>query len=277
MTKNWTRNLTQLAVAAGAILLAASVAPFLVHAQAQSDSKYAKDTFSVISRDDGSSVDMHLRGEGDHCWGTTSDDRGIGISIGDDLCTLHDDGEDSDAAMYARISANQISFRLDGKSYTVSDAATVKQARGLFAPLVSIEEQQDELAAKQRALGDKQRDLGDQQRGVKVQIPEMSADFAKVEADAKRLSAEGGTQSELGDLQSELGDLQSRLGDLQSQAGDAQSKLGDQQSTLGDQQSALGDQQSKLGDESERLAEGIASKLRGVLTQSVQNGTAKSK
>jgi bla regulator protein blaR1 len=275
MTKNWARNLTQLAATAAAMLLAASVAPFL--AQAQSGSKYPSDIYTLISRDDGSSVVMHLQGEGDHCWGTTSDDRGIGISIGDDLCTVRDEGEDSDAAMYARISANQISFRLDGKAYTISDAATVKQARGLFAPLVSIEEQQDELGAKERALGDKQRNLGEQQRDVKVPIPDMSADFQKVEADAKRLSVQGGTQSELGDLQSELGDLQSRLGDLQSQAGDAQSQLGDKQSALGDQQSALGDQQSKLGDESERLAKGIASKLRGILNQSVQNGTAKSK
>jgi bla regulator protein blaR1 len=260
MDKISMRNITQFS-AIGVTLLFAGFPASNARTQAQSDSKYANDTCTLISRDDGSGVDMHVRGEGDGCWATTSDDRGVGISIGDDLCTLHDDGEDSDAAMYARISTNQISFRLDGKSYAVSDAATVKRARRLFAALASIEEQQDELGAEQRALGDKERELGDQQRGVKVQIPDMNADFEKAEAGAKRLSAQGGTQSE--------------LGDLQSQAGDAQSKLGDQQSTLGDEQSALGDQQSKLGDESEHLAEGIASKLRGVLTQSVQNGTAK--
>ncbi|MFZ0639887.1 MAG: hypothetical protein WA020_13635 [Candidatus Acidiferrales bacterium] len=267
-----TTSVASLAAVVAAVFFAASAAPFLAHAQ----SKYANDTFTLVSRSDGSSVDMHLRGEGDHCWATTSDDKGIGISMGDNLCTLHDEGEDADAAMYARISTNKISFRLDGKSYSITDAATVRRARSLFDPLVSIEEQQSELGAKQRALGDKQRELGSQQREVKVQTPDMGADFQKVEADAKRLSTEGGTQSELGDLQSELGDLQSRLGDLQSQAGDSQSKLGDQQSVLGDQQSALGDQQSDLGDQADKLAADIAGKLRTALNQAVQNGTAKS-
>jgi predicted nucleic acid-binding Zn-ribbon protein len=289
MKKILMKNLARLAAAGAAMAFAAGVMPFIAHAQsgsaepfeaeAQSQpapSKYANDTFTLISRSDGSSVDMHVDGQGDHCWASTSDDKGIGISMGDSKCTLWDRGVDDEAAMHVTLKPDKISFRLDGKSYSISDAATVKQARSLFDPLVSIEEQQSELGAKQRALGDKQRDLGEQQREVKVQIPDMSADFQKVEADAKRLSHEGGTQSELGDLQSELGDLQSRLGDLQSQAGDAQSQLGDKQSALGDQQSAFGDQQSKLGDESEHLAEGIASKLRVVLNQSIQNGTAKS-
>lgn len=266
-----TKNLTRLAAAAAAVLVTASVAPFLARAQ----TKYANDTFTLISRNDGGSVDMHVEGRGDHCWATTSDDRGIGISMGDNLCTMRDEGADDGASLYARIEPTKIRFRLNGKAYEVSDSATVKSARGLFDPLVRIEEQQSELGRQQRALGEKQRDFGRQQREVKVPVPDMSADFQKVEADAKRLSAQGGTQSELGDLQSEIGDLQSRLGDLQSQAGDVQSKLGDQQSKLGDQQSALGDQQSALGDQSEKIATDIAGKLRAMLMQAIQSRTAK--
>ena len=268
-----TKSLMRLAVAAGAILMAASIAPFLAQAQ----SKYANDTFTLISRDDGGSVNMHAEGRGDHCWTSTSDDGGIGIgiSMGDSKCTMWDEGADDEASLRAKIEPTKITFRLKGKSYVVSDAATVKSARDLFGPLVSIEEQQSDLGAKQRALGEKQREFGRQQREVKVPVPDMSADFQKVEADAKRLSSQGGTQSELGDLQSEIGDLQSRLGDLQSQAGDVESKIGDQQSTLGDQQSALGDKQSALGDESDKIATDVAGKLRTMLTQAIQNGTAK--
>lgn len=272
MKKISAASLMRCVATAAAMLLTASVAPFLAHAQ----SKYANDTFMLVSRSDGDSVDMHVEGHGDHCWATTSDDKGIGISMGDSKCTLWDQGADDEAAMRVTLKPDKISFRLDGKSYSISDAATVKQARSLFDPLVSIEEQQSDLGAKQRALGEKQRDLGEQQREVTVKVPDMSADFQKVEADARRLSTAGGTQSELGDLQSELGDLQSRLGDLQSQAGDAQSKLGDQQSTLGDQQSKLGDQQSALGDQSQKIAMNVANKLRGILAQSIQNGAAKS-
>lgn len=252
------------------ILVAASGVPFVAHAQ----SKYANDTFTVVTRSDGS-VNMHVEGRGDHCWATTSSDEHVGVTMGDKLCSVWEEGREAETSLYAQVSPNKISFRLDGKSYVVSDDGTVKRARSLFDPLVSIEEQQSELGAKQRALDEKQRDLGRQQREVKVQLPDMSADFKKVEADAKRLSAEGGSQSDLGDLQSELGDLQSHLGDLQSQAGDQQSKLGDQQSTLGDQQSELGDQQSKLGDQAGEKVGDIAAKLRTMLAQSAQNGTAK--
>lgn len=257
------------AIATG-ILVAASGVTFAAHAQ----SKYANDTFTVITRSNGR-VDMHVEGRGDHCWFNRSTDEHIGIAMGDKLCTLWEEGTQGEDSLYAQVSPDKISFHLDGKSYSVTDGSTVKRARSLFDPLVSIEEQQSDLGQKQRALGEKQRELGHQQREVKVQLPDMSSDFKKVETDAKRLNADGGTQSDLGDLQSELGDLQSRLGELQSQAGEQQSKLGDQQSTLGDQQSELGDQQSKLGDQAGEKAGDIASKLRAMLAQSVQNGTAK--
>lgn len=272
MKKTSTKSLTRLAAAAAAILTAASIAPFLAQAQ----TKHANDTFMLISRSDGGSVNMHAEGRGSHCWATTSDDRGVGISMGDELCTLWDEEADDSTSLRAKVTPSKISFHLNGKSYAITDGATVKRARELFDPLVTIGDKQSELGEQQRALGEKQREFGRQQREVKVPVPDMSADFQKVEADAKRLSNEGGTQSELGDLQSELGDLQSRLGDLQSQAGDVQSKLGDQQSKLGDRQSALGDKQSALGDESEKIATDVAGKLRGMLTQAIQSGVAKS-
>jgi len=270
MAKSMVVSLTGIAAVVTAALVVASGVPFAAQAQ----SKYADDTFSIVSRTHGR-VNMHVAGRGDHCWATTSDDDHVGIAMGDKLCTLWDEGDDDGTALHAQITPNKISFHMDGKSYSIADEATVKRARSLFDPLLSLQEQQSDLGAKQRALGEKQRDLGRQQRETKVQVPDMSGDFKKVEADAKRMSAEGGTQSELGDLESELGDLQSQLGDLQSQAGDQQSKLGDKQSELGDQQSELGDQQSKLGEESQEKAVGIAGKLRELLAQSVQSGAAK--
>lgn len=263
------RSLTGLAATMTALVFAA-FASGNARAQAQSDSKYANATIIVATTADGED-NLHFSSK--NCDGTLS---GVGIFIdfGDGCWTSSMVG-DVPRSMWARIEPNKISFRHEGKGYVISDAATVKHARDLFAPIEAIQEQQRALGDKQRVLGEKQRGLGEQQREVKVQIPDMNADFKKVEADAKRLSIEGGTQSELGDLQSELGDLQSQLADLQSQAGDMQSKLGDQQSELGNQQSALGDQQSALGDKGERMAPGIAQKLRDILSQSIQNGTAK--
>ncbi|HEX5433227.1 MAG TPA: hypothetical protein VFY05_03235 [Candidatus Angelobacter sp.] len=261
-----------LAKAGGVILVMASA---LLLAYAQVPSKYANDTFTVITRNDHGRIHMHLDGRGDHCWATTSDDRGVGISMGDDLCTSEAEDVSDAALLWARVMPAKISFRMSGKSYSITDPATVKNARALFDPLLSIEAQQSELGAKQRALGEKQSELGHQQREVKVKVPDMSADFEKIEADVQRLSSQGGTQDELGNLQSKLGDLQSRIGDLQSQAGDAQSRLGDQQSDLGEQQSRFGDQQSALGDKAQTLAVDIAGKLRATLTQAINSGAAK--
>lgn len=257
---------------AGAVILA--LASALLVAYAQVPSKYANDTFTVITRNDHGRIHMHLEGRGDHCWATTSDDRTVAISMGDELCTSDAEDVPENSVIWARVMPAKIAVRMNGKSYSVSDPGTVKNVRSLFDPLLSIEAQQSELGAKQRALGEKQRELGRQQREVKVKVPDMSADFQKIEADVERLSSQGGTQDELGNLQSELGDLQSRIGDLQSQAGDAQSKLGDQQSDLGDQQSRFGDQQSALGDKAQALATTIAAKLRNMLTQAINSGTA---
>ena len=270
MKKFPARNLMRLA-ASGALLLAAYAVPQIGHAQ----SNHANDTYMLVSRNDGGRVNMHVDGRGGHCWATTSEDRGVGVSMGDDLCTLWDEGANDADSLRAKVAPNKISFHLNGKSYSIADAATVARARALFDPLAKIDGQQSELGQQQRALGEKQRELGRQQRDVKVKVPEMDADFQKVEADAKRLQRQGGTQSELGDQQSEIGDLQSKIGDVQSQAGDAQSKIGDQQSDLGDKQSALGGQQSALGDQSQKIASDVARNLRAMLAQTIASGVAK--
>lgn len=263
------RNLAPVA-AIGAAALIAAFTPAHVRARSQSDSKYANATITVATTGNG---EDSLSFSGLGCSGHLS---GMGLVIDiNGSCWASNRYADVPRSMWLRMTPDKITFRHDGKEYAITDPATVKRARELFAPLTAILARENALGDQQRALGEKQRALGEQQRDVKVQIPDMGADFEKVEADAKRLSAEGGTPSELGDLQSEIGDLQSKLGDLQSQAGDAQSKLGDQQSLLGDQQSTLGDQQSKLGDQVEQMAPGITSKLRDMLNQSIQSGTAK--
>lgn len=255
--------------AATAVLFVAAFAAGNARAQGQSGSKYANATIVLVTTAEG---DDSLHFSSKNCDGNLSG-AGIFIDFGDSCWAWNTSGVPR--SIQARLAPDKISFRHDGKDYVITEASTVKRARDLFAPIAAIQEQQIELGDKQRGLGEKQRDLGEQQREVKVQVPDMNADFKKVEADAKRLSVEGGTQSELGDLQSELGELQSQLGDLQSQAGDMQSKLGDQQSVLGDKQSTLGDQQSALGDKAKQMVPGIAEKLRGILSQSIQNGTAK--
>lgn len=259
---------SRLNFAALAAVALAAFAAMNAHAQ-QSESKYANATIVVATTRAGEEG-LHFATR--NCSGTLSG-RGIFVDFGDG-CWAWNTGAEVPRSMFARMGTDKISFRHNNDDYVITDAATVKRARDLFAPIAEIMEQEQDLGAKQRALGAKQRDLGEQQREAKVRVPDMSSDFAKVEADAKRLSTQGGTQSELGDLQSELGDLQSRIGDLQSQAGDVQSKVGDQQSVLGDQQSRLGEQQSALSKRGEALAKDDVAKLNALLDDAVRNGTA---
>lgn len=271
MKKISTTKCVRFAAMVAAIFVAMSAAAPVTHAQ----TRHSNDTYMLVSRNDGGRVNMHVEGRGDHCWATTSDDRGVGVSMGDDLCTLWDEGADDAESLRAKIAPSKISFHLGGKSYAITDAATVKRARDLFDPLVKIGEQQGLLGKQQGVLGRQQGELGRQQRDVKVKVPDMSADILKIEAEVKRLSSSGGTQSELGDLQSEIGDLQGKIGDVQSQAGDVQSKIGDQQSELGDKQSGLGDQQSVLGDKAQSIATDLARNLRAMLAQTIESGAAK--
>jgi hypothetical protein len=268
MNKIAAKNLTGLA-AFLAVAIVVGAALTSAPARAQSQSKFADQTITV--RTSVGNEGLHVSSNG--CSGTVTGP-GMFIGVGDG-CWIWSDTRDIPRAMRVRITADQISFERERNGYVIHDAATVKRARDLFGLLEATFAKQSILGAQQRALGKKQRDLGEQQREVKVRVPDMSAEFAKVEAEAKRLSTQGGTQSDLGDLQSELGDLQSRIGDLQSQAGDAQSKLGEQQSVLGDQQSQLGEQQSELGGTSQAMAKDVLVKLQALLTQAIQDGTAK--
>src|SRR6185437_3911125 len=260
-----TKNFAAIVLAIGGLAFA-----MLPACAQQSDSKYSNATIIVATTAEG---EDGLHFSTGNCSGTLS---GVGILLdfGDSCWAWNTEG-DVPRSLFARMGADKISFRHNGENYVITDAATVKRARDIFAPAVDIMKQQQELGAKQRALGERQRDLGRQQREVKVAVPDMSADFAKVETDAKRLATQGGTQSALGGLQSELGALQSRIGDLQSTAGEAQSKLGDAQSVLGDEQSQLGDQQSALGEKTEGLAKDEVKKLNVLLDDAVRNGTAK--
>lgn len=179
---------------ATAILLATRVVPLF----AQGQSKHSNDIFTVVSRSGHSRVNMHVEGRGDHCWATVSDDKRAAITMGDNLCTLRDEGADTRASLQARIELDKISFRLNGKSYFITDAPTVKSVRSIFDPLVSIADQQSTLSEKRTQ----------QRRNANIQ------------------------------------------------------------------QSTVTDQELKLRDDSRRSAQIVASKVRAMLIQSVENRTA---
>lgn len=133
MNKMSMRSLTFLTTTTAALLLAASAVPFAAHAQEQSDNKYANATIVVATTGDGD-YSLHFSTSG--CSGNLS---GVGIVVDiDGSCWAWNSGARVPRAISARIAADRISFRHDGKEYVITDAATVNRVREAFAPLTTI-------------------------------------------------------------------------------------------------------------------------------------------
>lgn len=128
-------------------------------------------------------------------------------------------------------------FRESGRAYVIRDAATLAEAKAIFAP-------QEALGAKQAALGSKQAALG--QRQAKL----------------------GLEQGRLGRQQADA--TPSRAEELARQ----QDALGKQQDVLGREQDALGEQQDVLGREQDRLATIAEGKIRTLVQDAIQRGVA---
>ncbi|MGC2314467.1 MAG: hypothetical protein WA516_17595, partial [Candidatus Acidiferrales bacterium] len=209
MTKNWTRNLKQLAATAATLVLVASTAPFLAHAQSSS----ANDVIQVVTGE--GKVTLHTS-EDSFCTATSSG-QALAVAIAD-RCSAFGTSADLPAPLYVKIVADKITFRENGTSYVIRDASVVSSARALFSPLGDLMQRQVDLGHQMGDLGASESASARAYGPAKVSVPDLTADFDKVEADAKRLSVAGGTQSELSELQSELSELQSRISEVQSEA-----------------------------------------------------------
>jgi beta-lactamase regulating signal transducer with metallopeptidase domain len=184
------------------------------------------------------------------------------------------DDADEVRALRSKIGADFIWFIHDGNSYVIRDAATVKNAQRLYAPMDELGRRQDELGRQQDALGQKQDELGKQQDTARVKVPaDLEARLKKVEDEIHELGSTA-SQDDLGRLQGELGDLQGYLGDLQGKVGDEQGELGRKQGDLGAQQGELGRKQGELGQLQGELAREAAHKMQAVLKQALANGQA---
>lgn len=172
-----------------------------------------------------------------------------------------------------KITGDYIWFRRDDKGYVIRDAATVRQAKELFAPQEALGRQQEELGKKQEELDRQQEALGKKMEEVRIKVPDLTAELKRVEQQLAKLH-DGGTMEQLGEVQEALGELQGRLGELQGHAGEAQGKLGEQMGALGEQQGELGEQQGRLGEEQGRLAREATRKLRTLLDESFKKGLA---
>jgi beta-lactamase regulating signal transducer with metallopeptidase domain/predicted nucleic acid-binding Zn-ribbon protein len=226
-------------------------------------------------------------------WSSDSHDDSWAIVSGDSL-SMSGSMDDAERARSYRssVSGPYIWYLHDGRSYLITDPATVKRAQEFFRGQEELGRKQAELGQQQARLGEQQALLGQQQSGVRVRMPDLDREIAEARAQVQivekqlrdsqqlslarndeqlkaleeKLKAEKGkdvSQDEINALQERLSDVQSHLSDelsdriseIQSRIGDLQSQFGELQSRAGEAQSKLGDAQSRLGDEQSKLGE----------------------
>ncbi len=198
------------------------------------------------------------------------------VIVEGDSVTVSGSGDDvrRAKALRGRINGNYIWFHRDEKEYVITDQATVKQAKALFAPQEELGRKQEALGKMQEELGTQQEALGRQMEEVRVKLPDLRKEIKQLEAELSDIDSPR-TQEQLGELQAELGQLQARIGEQMGQAGRMQGELGAKQGALGHQQGELGRKQGELGREQGRLA-GVANrKMKQLLDDAVTRGLAK--
>lgn len=185
-----------------------------------------------------------------------------------------EDDRDEVESLRKRINGDFIWLIHNGQSYVIRDAATVKAARELYAPMEELGRKQEALGKQQEALGEQQEALGKQMEAIKINVPgDLEARLKKVESMIRGLGPTA-SQEQLGRLQGEIGDLQGEIGELQGKAGGAQGALGRQQGELGRKQGELGRQQGELGREQGRLAREASRKMQTILLGALSSGLA---
>ena len=93
-------------------------------------------------------------------------------------------------ALRDKLKTDFVWFERDGKSYIITDPATVNRAREAFAAQAELGRQQGELGERQGALGEAQGALGEQQGALGEQMGELRWNLQNLKVDLPDLTAE---------------------------------------------------------------------------------------
>ena len=160
------------------------------------------------------------------------------LTAGSRSSTMSGSMEDLQRARALRVGSEGLLYvRQGSRAYVIRDAATLRQARSIFAPQETLGARQAELGSRQAALGHRQARLGTE-------------------------------QGRLGRLQA--GASPRRADELSRQ----QDALGRRQDALGRQQDVLGRQQDALGREQDRLSRLADARMRALLADAIRRGVA---
>lgn len=139
-----------------------------------------------------------------------------------------------------------------GKTFKITDRATIKQAEEILAPVNKLSHEQEILGNRQEKLGDEQEKLGDKQEAIGDQLSKLGEAMPETD-DASRKG-----------LEAKMSAMSSKM-----------EELGKQQHDLGRRQEALGRQQDELGRKEEAAFKTAEPKLNRLFDAAFAKGLAK--
>ena len=134
-------------------------------------------------------------------------------------------------ALRDKLKTDFVWFERDGKSYIITDPATVNRAREAFAAQAELGRQQGELGERQGALGEAQGALGEQQGALGEQMGELRWNLQNLKVDLPDLTAQmqdlREKSQELRQVLSEkdLEEIRSSVARMEKQIGEAQREM----------------------------------------------------
>jgi beta-lactamase regulating signal transducer with metallopeptidase domain len=179
--------------------------------------------------------------------------------------------------LQTKIQGDFIWFERDGKSYVISDQATVDRAKKLFEPENNLGKVQEDAAKQQEALQKQIQDAVHQIQETRVKLPDLTADMQKLEETMKKLGADGGTMVEIGQLQREMAELQSRIAEVQASGWLDQGRrdFARKEGEMGRQLGEFARQQAELARQQVESAREAQRQLKELLDDAFARGLAK--
>jgi beta-lactamase regulating signal transducer with metallopeptidase domain len=180
-------------------------------------------------------------------------------------------------SLQTKIQGDFIWFERDGKSYVVSDQATVDRVKKLFEPENNLGKAREDAAKQREALQKQIQDAVHQFQETRVKLPDFTADMQKLEETMKKLQADGGTMADIGKLQGEMAELQSRIAEIQASGWLDQGRrdFAQKEGEMGRQLGEFARQQAELARKQVESARDAERHLKELLDDAIARGLAK--
>lgn len=209
--------------------------------------------------------------------GTHLSSRGDGyayVLMEGDHVTAAAEHDDFETARRARGNSNDAMLwvRKDNRAYLIRDAATVKQAQEIWAPVNALGEQQGKLGEQQGKLGSRQGDLGSQQGELGEKMGEIGRQHAQIalRQAARVMDDSSDADRERAQLDKQMSELDAR----QQALGQQMEALGQKQEALGSQQEVLGKQQAELGRRQTAASDRASAQMKQLIDRAIAEGRA---